>query len=368
MDCGATRHNRSSALDRSALVKEDWPAISPHIQEFIIFRRFALGLLSIALAAMALQGSAAGAVQHPAHASPASSSAATLAHARTTTSKTKAAQAKSKKAKARAKARALATARAAAKARAASQAPSTSLRTKHFVTNLHGSKAPAGLGFDLFDISASTWALGELPAGVQGLVYLGQKCPTPADAAFRSTVDRLAKSSKVFGYYLSDEPHIKDCANGPQALATRADYIRKVTSGAQKSFIVLSKTEDYVPFRPAVTHVDLVGLDSYPCSIANPTCDPYKVAEKVDAAKAAGIPLNTIVPVFQAFGQSGLGSSHYYNLPTTTQMTALLAAWDKAVPNPVMDYTYSWGNQGSSNPTLVDSPGLQHLFKQRFAG
>lgn len=241
--------------------------------------------------------------------------------------------------------------------------------TRHFLTNLHGSKAPTRLGFDVFDIGSSAWALKTLPAGTQGLVYLGQKCPTRADAAFKRTVDRLAKSRRVFGYYLSDEPHIKDCPAGPRALASRADYIRKASNGAQRSFIVLSKIADYRPFRPAVTHVDLIGLNPYPCSIANPRCDFAKVGEKVRAARAAGISKARMVPVFQAFGQSRLGKDdHYYNLPSTTQMTRLLAAWDRWVPNPVMDYTYGWGHQGSANPTLVDSPGLQRLLKRRFAG
>lgn len=243
---------------------------------------------------------------------------------------------------------------------------STTIPTKHFIVNLQGSKAPAQLGFDVFDINAGSWALDALPPGVQGLVYVGQKCPTPADRAFKATVDKLAKSSKVYGYYLSDEPHIGDCASGPSALASRADYIRNATSGRQKSFIVLSQPQDYRPFRPALTHVDLVGLDPYPCSVAHAQCDLSKVGEKVQAATSAGILVNQIVPVYQAFGQTGT-SDHYYNLPTVEQMRGLLAAWGKWVPNPQMDYTYSWGNQSSSNPTLVNSQPLQKLFQQQFA-
>jgi hypothetical protein len=230
--------------------------------------------------------------------------------------------------------------------------------TKHFITNLHGSTAPRALGYTVFDTGPS--GVASLPSGVQGLVWLGQKCPTPADATFRATVDRLAANPRVFGYYLSDEPHISACPRGPAALASRADYIRYRSRGTQKSFIVLSKIADYKPFRPAASHVDLVGLDPYPCSTASPTCPVTKIREKVTAARGAGIPLGAIVPVFQTFGQQNIAGG-YYRLPTATQMQAMLAEWRRLVPTPVMDYSYGWGHQSSSNPTLVDSRSLQRV-------
>ena len=228
--------------------------------------------------------------------------------------------------------------------------------TKHFISNLHGSTAAAAQGYTVFDTGVS--GVASLPTGVQGLVWLGQKCPTPADATFRATIDKLATSSKVFGYYLSDEPHVADCPGGAAALATRADYIRSRTGGVQKSFIVLSKIADYSAFKPTSSHVDLVGLDPYPCSTASPTCPVRKITDKVNAALSAGIPRAAIVPVFQAFGQENIAGG-YYRLPTADQMRAMQAEWDRLVPSPVMDYAYGWGHQSSSSPTLVDSRSLQ---------
>lgn len=237
--------------------------------------------------------------------------------------------------------------------------------TRHFVTNLKGATAPFALGYTLADKS-SVSSLSTLPTGVQSVFWLGQKCPTPADSTFKAKVDALASNPKVFGYYLSDEPHIGDCPGGPAALRSRADYIRAASGGRQKSFIVLSKVADYKPFAPASSHVDLVGLDPYPCSIAHPQCDLRKIGEKVSAARAAGIPLAAIVPVYQAFGQERT-TSHYYNLPTATQAHAILIEWKRLVPSPVMDYTYGWSNQSSANPTLVDSLALQKVFATFFA-
>jgi len=237
--------------------------------------------------------------------------------------------------------------------------------TRHFLANLKGSTAPFSLGYNLADQS-SVSALSTLPAGVQAVFWLGQKCPAPADATFKAKIDALASNPKVFAYYLSDEPHIADCPGGPAALRSRADYIRTASAGRQKSFVVLSKVADYKAFAPASSHVDLIGLDPYPCSIAHPQCDLSKIGEKLSAAQAAGIPLSTIVPVYQAFGQERT-ASHYYNLPTATQEHAMLTEWHRLVPSPVMDYTYGWGNQTSANPTLVDSPALQKVFATFFA-
>ncbi len=132
-------------------------------------------------------------------------------------------------------------------------------------------------------------------------------------------MSRLAANPRVFGYYLSDEPDVAGCPKGPAALATRARYIRRASHHTQQSFLVLSDSTSYHAYRPAVSGVSMVGLDPYPCSIAHPRCAYGKIKEKVTAALRAGIPLGTIVPVYQAFGQEHT-SDHYYNLPTGAQL------------------------------------------------
>ena len=246
-------------------------------------------------------------------------------------------------------------------------APVAPVTHNHFVTNLHGEvTGPRQVGFNVWDSGTSVSSIRALPWGVRALVWLGQKCPTPPDAAFKKTVSGLAGEHKVFAYYLSDEPHIADCPGGPRALAAQAAYVRSASGGRQRSFIVLSKAEDFKPFRTAVTGVDMVGMDPYPCSVANPTCDIAKIAQRVQAATSAGIELKRIVPTYQAFGQAA-ATDGYYNLPTADQMRAMVAAWAQVVPAPLMDYTYSWGHQSMSNPTLVDSPRLQAFFTAAFS-
>lgn len=243
---------------------------------------------------------------------------------------------------------------------------SATTKPKHYINNLHGAYSAVQLGYNLLDTGSSKSTIDALPAGTQSLVWLGQKCPTAADATFKATVDSLKSDPKVFGYYLSDEPHVSSCAGGTAGLASRADYIKRATGGSQASFIVLSLPADYAAFRPSKSHVDLVGLDPYPCSTANPTCPLSKIDEKVAAAESAGISQARIVPVYQAFGQENT-AAHYYNMPTAAQLSAMLKEWKRLIPSPVFDYTYTWGHQSVADPTLVDVPTDQQVLASFFS-
>lgn len=240
----------------------------------------------------------------------------------------------------------------------------------HFIVNVKGHHAAVKqLGFDVIDTGPSKAAIDALPAGTKAMVWLGQKCPTRINGTFRTTVRSLAQDPKVYGYFLSDEPHIAFCPRGPAHLAGRTRFIRNVTGGAQKSFIVLSATEEklsYHAFRPAATGVDLVGIDPYPCSITYPKCSFSKITFRVNQAVGDGIPRKKIVPSFQAFGQERI-PDHYYNLPTRYQMVKILQRWARAVPRAKLDFTYGWGNQVTSKPTLVNSTTLQAVFKRYFS-
>lgn len=230
--------------------------------------------------------------------------------------------------------------------------------TLHYIANRHGSTRPAALGFDLFDTGPH---LTDLPRGTKALVWLGEKVPTMPTSAWKHTVRRLAAKPRVFGYYLADEPH--DPAS-VAALRAKADFIARVSKGAQVSFITLSEIRDYRTFRPAASHVTLFGLDPYPKSVNGFVLS--KVDRKVQAARSAGIPAGRIVPVYQAFGQ-GRTAERYYAMPTARQTRLLLARWRRLVPAPVFDYTYTWGHQRSARPTLVDRPTVQGVYQAWFA-
>ncbi len=250
----------------------------------------------------------------------------------------------------------------------------SSTGTRHYVANVGSSRsAAAALGYNLFDMGPDRSLIDALPDGDQALVWLGNigksgACtPTYSFADFTAAVDRLAGDPKVYGYFIADEPHPGACPDAVADIRERADYIR-AHAPAQKSFIVVLDGSnqcggtygcEYKALAPANSHVDLIGLDPYPCNVNNTDtgCTFSKIPFAVSTAVANGIPTTAIVPVFQVFGQTCNSGSHYYRLPSATELTTMLADWAAAVPSPAFDYSYSWGNQSSSCPTLVDANG-----------
>ena len=277
----------------------------------------------------------------------------------------------------------------------------TTVPSFHAAFNTQGDVADLiALGFNLFDVTGSKTnpasvitLVNALPEGTQALVWLGnmgnapigQSCPPPgfSDAQFEAQVDILANNPKVFGYNLSDEPHPSVCPDAANAIKARSDYIHTHAPG-QKTYITILDGSNMCPggegceyhaFRPEITHVDLFGLDPYPChfdSAGQPvTCDISKISQRVELATANGIPLPAIVPVFEAFGQEGRldGKSIYYRTPTTTEFQDMLNLWESLVPNPVFDFAYTWGIQCTASTcpapqSLKNHPELQLLIKQ----
>lgn len=253
--------------------------------------------------------------------------------------------------------------------------------TAHFTVNLGGHYAEAhAAGFTVFDVAGSPShpagvraALAALPAGTRAMIWVGNldnSSATPGFtmAQFRAQVDALAGDSRVFGYFLSDEPHPAAYPSAAHDIAARADYISAHAPGQRSFIVVLDGTNacggsygcEYHALAPARTHVDLVGVDSYPCHFGAP-CDDRQITGRVHAAVVAGIPLSQIVPVYQAFGQEGKAQSPYYRTPTPAELQAMLDTWQAAVPNPVLDYAYSWGTQSTSPQALANHPELRRV-------
>jgi hypothetical protein len=252
----------------------------------------------------------------------------------------------------------------------------------HYIANT-GDKVDlvARLGYNLFDTGPDLEVIAALPPGGQALVWLGdlgdEDCAPPrlSFAAFTAAVDRLAGNPKVYGYFIADEPHPRACPSAVAEIRQRADYIRAHDPSHRSFIVVLDGTNqcggsygcEYSALRPSESHVDLIGLDPYPCSSVN-GCVYAKIEDTVRRAEAAGIPRSAMVPVFQAFGQSCGSGSNYYRMPSVSEMQTMLARWTALAPRPAFDYTYTWGRQGSACPALVDATDLQALFKTHNQG
>lgn len=252
---------------------------------------------------------------------------------------------------------------------AGAAAPLTGL---HYAPNANFGKGrhaatyePGKDGFDLADVGTPE-QLGSLPAGVQGLVYLGL-CKG-ADSSFVATVEPFLGSPKLYGFYLMDEPDPTG-RYAPRCLASdlkaEADWIHANAPGA-RTFIVLMNlgtptSPEYMDtYNSANTDIELFGLDPYPCMKELKGCDYAVIGAAVAAAEAAGIETGQIVPVYQAFGATH-GSYKPWTLPTAAQEEQILAAWGPLVPDPAFDFAYSWGRQ-SADRALEDSPDLRAVF------
>lgn len=251
-------------------------------------------------------------------------------------------------------------------------AQSTRTTHLHYAPNHNfdseGSYLPGGIGFNLADVGAVE-QLDSLPNGIEGLVWIGE-CEG-IDANFLKAVQPFVGKPKVFGFFLMDDPdptgrYKSPCT--PENLKAESDWIHDHVPGA-KTFIVLmklssSKAPSFVnTYNPSNSHIDLYGVDPYPCRTEITDCDYEMIDRYVAAAEAWGIPRSKIIPIYQAFGggnwrDDGGGK---YVLPSEKQIEQIFERWEKMVPAPVFDFAYSWGSQRADD-ALENSPDLQAVF------
>jgi hypothetical protein len=246
--------------------------------------------------------------------------------------------------------------------------------TKHLALN--SSQADwaklTSLGYNVFDVAPQEDQINSLPRGGEAMLWVGAySCDGTYQVsydAFTDLVDKLGRNPKVYGWYLADEPDPKACPAVVSEIRKRADYINE---HAPHQLAFISATDyDYRPLRPQNTHVDLIGLDPYPCFGQTRHCDMGEIDRLVNGALAGGIPLDVIVPVFQTFGQECSRGMKATWLPTEAELRQILARWRALVPEPVFDISYSWGRQEQwACPTLSEAngtggqPDLQAIMK-----
>jgi hypothetical protein len=225
---------------------------------------------------------------------------------------------------------------------------------------------PGADGFNLADVR-SVGQLDSLPQGVRGLVWVGL-CQG-VDPTFTSTVGPFVGNAKVFGFYLMDDPdptgkYHPQCA--ASHLKAESDWIHAHAPGTKTFILLLNLGSDTAPnysssYSPANSHIDLYGVDPYPCTKQFKGCNYRTIGTRVSVAKASGIKTNQIVPVYQTFGG---GRYRAWLLPTANEEVRLLATWRSFVPRPVFDYAYSWGAQYGDR-ALQGTPALRRVFAEQ---
>jgi serralysin len=240
--------------------------------------------------------------------------------------------------------------------------------TLHYASG--GSAAEiATAGFNLADVQYVS-QVNALPDGMKGLVYLNEH-----DGVTSSFVQKLTPfigNPNVFGFFLTDEP---DPTGKWGTYATAADlkaesdWIHSHFPGAKTFISMMNLGSNNSPsfansYNPANTGIDYYGMGYYP--IRSEAAPDYSLIDKlVAAAVASGIPLDKIVPEYQAFGggnwtNSGGGK---YVMPSAAQEKAMIDHWAALVPSPAFDYTYKWGTQ-NGDTALESAPELKAFFLQ----
>jgi hypothetical protein len=231
----------------------------------------------------------------------------------------------------------------------------------------NGTWLPGAAGFNLADITDPR-QLRDLPPGVKALIWIGL-C-AGANPKFIAEVRPYMRQKAIFGFYLMDDPDprigVAQCK--PNSLRAEADWIHAHFAGALTFIVLMNLSASGTPsfqdsYNPINSHVDLYGIDPYPCRSELNGCSDTMIQQYVAAAQAWGIPRERMVPVYQVFGGGRWkdGDRGEFNLPTAAQARAMLAQWGALLPAPVFDYAYSWGAQ-LGDQALESSPQLQRVF------
>jgi hypothetical protein len=239
----------------------------------------------------------------------------------------------------------------------------------------HGNFVPGRSGFNLADVG-SVAELHALAPDTKALVWVGQ-C-NGVDDAFLGTVQPFIGNPKVFGFFLMDDPDPRGISNGrlhaickAGDLKAASEWIHAHMPGA-KTFVTLmnmssSKTPSFDnTYNPANTSIDLFGISPYPCRTELGGCDYPMIERYVRAAEAAGVPIDGIIPVYQAFGGGKWRDEDHgeYTLPTIDEACQILSLWQRLVRTPTFDVTYSWGVQ-RGDIALVSASELRKFFSLR---
>ena len=256
---------------------------------------------------------------------------------------------------------------------AAAQTARSTAATLHYAPNHNfdgnGAWRPAAARFNLAEISDPD-QLRDLPMGVTGLVWVGL-C-AGVDEQFVATMAPYVHQKNVFGFYLMDDPDprmgVAQCR--PSSLRAEADWIHDHVRGALTFIVLMNLSAAGTPsfqdsYNPANSHVDLYGIDPYPCRSELNGCSDTMIERYVVAAEAWGIPRARMVPVYQTFGGGSWsdGDGGEYRLPTAAQSRAMLAQWRALIPAPLFDFAYSWGVQRGDH-ALEDSSDLRDVFSK----
>jgi hypothetical protein len=210
-------------------------------------------------------------------------------------------------------------------------------------------------GFTVVDATPSE--LHGLPLDQPALIWLGgydnATCSLSTNDAEvrRHFADHsLATDSRVYGYYLADEPNADgSCPSASTQVRQRAVLIRYLDPNPRH--ITLANIDDPRLFAAFRDSVDVLATDPYPCP-TDGACDWSLIPSRIAQLRAAGVV--RYMGMLQAF------SGGNWRWPTADELERMIGQWRRS------DWcgaiTFSWSYRGAR---LADHPELLAVL-QRF--
>lgn len=208
--------------------------------------------------------------------------------------------------------------------------------------------------FTVVDATPST--LSEVGPDQRALVWLGgydnRLCrPSVSDDAIRAWFanDEVARSPKVAGYQLADEPNTdRNCPTAPSDLRRRSALVRALDQ--DRTHPTYATIDDPAQFRAFRDSVDVIVTDPYPCR-QHAGCDWSLIPRRIAALRSAGI--TRYVGMLQLFADD------QWRWPTPTELTTMITQWQHSDWEGQL--TFSWTYAGGR---LVDHPELLAVLRR----
>jgi hypothetical protein len=209
-------------------------------------------------------------------------------------------------------------------------------------------------GYGLVD--ATPGQLFMVSAGQRALVWLGgydnARCRWETDdAGVREAFagGELARSGKVAGYFIADEPNSAGgCPAAAGQVRARAALVRKLDSNpAHFTLVNVDDPHQFAAFRNSA---DVMATDPYPCHVGK-ACDWSQIPSYVGQLRAAGVV--RYMGMLQAF------SGGDWRWPTAAELTRMIGQWQQS--EWIGELTFSWSYAGNK---LADHPELLAVLRR----
>ncbi|MEU6372885.1 hypothetical protein [Streptomyces sp. NPDC046909] len=214
--------------------------------------------------------------------------------------------------------------------------------------------ATARYGYSLADVTPEQ--VSKIGTGQRALVWLGgydkKRCVWNwSDTEVRERFERygLARSPRVAGYFVADEPNTDlNCPLAAADVRDRAALVRALDPDTERFTVVnVDRPEHFAAFRGAT---DVMSVNVYPCLVGE-ACDWSKIPRTLDRLREVGV--TRYMGMLQAF------SFEQWRWPTADELSGMIAQWQRS--DWVGQLTFSWEYRGGE---LADHPELLRVLKR----